>query len=332
MLNKFVKFAAVAVLAVSAGVASEAQSVKGTIALPGLPEGVGVNFITNRVYVAIANFNNVYDSLAIIDGQTDKLIGTIKIPPIGQTVAVDVVRNLVYVAGSYFDANGVEQSKVAVVSGYTNKVTSTIPITTTAGTGLEGIAVDPFSGDVYIANASDNEIDVLSSPEKRRIKARIPVAESPFGVAVNPFIPGTELYVALSNGTVDVISTRTNVIENVATVGNTNDRIAVNYLTGNVFVTNNEYGPSTVGVLDSKGNVLANVAVGNTPFGVDVDLVTNLAFVTNSQDGTVSVIDGSTNTVKATLPVNGLYLAVNPFTEKVYVGGQDASLTVIREN
>jgi len=74
-----------------------------------------------------------------------------------------------------------------------------------------------------------------------------------------------------------------------------------------------------------------NVAVGNVPFEVDVDLLKNLAFVTNTQDGTVSVIDGKTNTVKDSLPVTGLYIAVNPTTEKVYVGGQDNSLTGLNE-
>ena len=50
-----------------------------------------------------------------------------------------------------------------------------------------------------------------------------------------------------------------------------------------------------------------------------------------TSSGTVSVVDGKTNTVKSVLPVTGLYIAVNPATEKVYVGGQDSSLTVLDE-
>jgi YVTN family beta-propeller protein len=328
MLNKLAKVVGIVVLAVSVGAAVNAQSIKGTIALPGLPEGIGVNFITNRIYVAIPNFDNISDSVAIIDGKSDTVISTISIPPVGQSVAVDVVRDLIYVGGTYFDVNGVEQSKVAVINGRTKKVVKTIPITTTEGNGIEGLAVDSLTGNVYVSNASDNVVDVICA-ETWRIIARISVAESPFGVTVNPF--NDLVYVALSNGTVDVIDGRRNIIKTTATIGDANAGIAVDWSTGHVFVTNNDFGPSTLGVLDHKGDVITNIAVGNTPFGVDVDLITNLAFVTNTQDGTVSAIDGKTNTVKATLAVTGLYIAVNPATEKVYVGGQDSSLTVLKE-
>jgi YVTN family beta-propeller protein len=319
--------AGIAVLAISAGAVVNAQSIKGTITLPGLPEGIGVNFLTNRIYVAVPNFDNISDSLVVIDGKSDTVISTISIPPVGQSVAVDLVRNLVYVGGTYFDVNGIEQSKVAVINGRTNKVLTVVPISTTEGLGIEGLAVNSLTGNVYVSNASDDVVVVIAA-EGEKIRARISVAQDPFGVTVNPF--NDRIYVALSNGTVDVIDGGKNRIT-TSTIGDANAGIAVNWATGNVFVTNNDFGPSTLGVLDKKGNVLTSVAVGDTPFGVDVDLLTNLAFVTNTQDGTVSVIDGKTNTVKAILPVTGLYIAVNPATEKVYVGGQDSSLTVLKE-
>jgi len=328
MLNKLAKMASIVALTISTGGVANAQSVKGTISLPGLPEGIGVNFITNRVYVAIPNFDNISDSLAIIDGKSDTVITTISIPPVGQSVAVDVVRDLVYVGGTYFDENGIEQSKVAVINGRTKKVVRTIPITTTEGNGIEGLAVNSLTGNVYVSNASDNVVDVICA-ENEKIKDRISVAQSPFGITVNPF--NNEVYVALSNGTVDVIDGRKNIIKTTATIGDANAGIAVNWSTGHVFVTDNDFGPSTLGVLDRMGNVVTDIAVGNTPFGVDVDLITNLAFVTNTQDGTVSIIDGKTNTVKSNVAVTGLYIAVNPATEKVYVGGQDSSLTVLKE-
>jgi DNA-binding beta-propeller fold protein YncE len=76
---------------------------------------------------------------------------------------------------------------------------------------------------------------------------------------------------------------------------------------------------------------LANVTVGNTPYGIDVDLSTNLAFVADTQDESVAVIDGNTNTTTEYLPVTGVYVAVNPVTSKVYVTGQSNSLTVLNE-
>jgi YVTN family beta-propeller protein len=177
-------------------------------------------------------------------------------------------------------------------------------------------------------NASDNVIDVIHW-RGTKVQTTIAVSESPLGVSVNPF--KNQLYVALSNGSVDVIDAEKDTITTTTLVGGSNAGIATNWVTGNVFVTNNSFGPSTTSVLDNKGNVLANIEVGSTPYGVDVDFGTNLAFVANTQDNTVSVIDGATNTVSSTVPVTGLYVAVNPATEKVYVSGLNNSVTVLNE-
>ena len=328
MLSKSVTIAALAVVSITAAASASAQSIKSSIALPGVPEGIGINSFTDRIYVALPNFDNVSDSVAVIDGKTDKVISTLTIPPVAQNVAVDIVRDLVYVAGTYFDANGVEQSKVVVLNGRTNKIIYVIRVSTTDGPGIEGLAVNSITGEVYVSNASDNVIDVIL-PGWTKIEKQIPVADSPFGVTVNPF--NNQVYVALSNGTVDVIDGRKKTVTTSTAVGSTNAGIAVNWVTGNVFVTNNVFGTSTVGVLDKKGALLTDVIVGNTPFGVDVDFTTNLAFVTNTQDGTVSIINGKTNAVQGILPVTGLYVAVNQATSKVYVGGQDDSITVLAE-
>ena len=60
---------------------------------------------------------------------------------------------------------------------------------------------------------------------------------------------------------------------------------------------------------------------------------TNRVYVCNQDDGTVSVLDGSTNTVLATVPVgtepDGI--AVNPTTNRVYVANfGDDTVSVIQ--
>jgi YVTN family beta-propeller protein len=47
--------------------------------------------------------------------------------------------------------------------------------------------------------------------------------------------------------------------------------------------------------------VTARMGVGKAPYGVGVDPSTNTVYVTNEASGTVSVIDGATNTVTATI-------------------------------
>jgi YVTN family beta-propeller protein len=312
MLIKLVKLVAIAALAVSAGSASNAQSVKGAIPLASQPEELAVNYLTNRIYVALPSFGSTADSIAVIDGKSDTVIDTISIPPVGQRVAVDVVTNAIYAAGCYTDDNGDQQCEVAVVNGWNKKVRRTITVTTTSGAGIEGIAVDPLTGTVFISNASDNVIDVIHRGSDK-VNDEISVEQSPFGITVNPF--NSQVYVALSNNTVDVIDAIKQTITSTTTVGGTNAGIAVNWLTGNVFVTDNTLGYSKV---------------GKTPLGIDVDLNTNLVFVANTQGNALSVIDGSTNTVTETLAVAGQYVAVNPVTGKVYITGQ-SKITVLNE-
>ena len=72
MLHKYAKSVALTVLAVSAVTVVHAQTVQGTIALPGLPEQVAVNPFTNRIYVAVPNFGaEPYDYLTVINGKTE---------------------------------------------------------------------------------------------------------------------------------------------------------------------------------------------------------------------------------------------------------------------
>ena len=74
--------------------------------------------------------------------------------------------------------------------------------------------------------------------------------------------------------------------------------------------------------------VTAIVPVGQHPSGVAVDPTTGTAYVTNYGDDTLSLIDESTDTVTATVPV-GIGepegVAVDPITDTVYVTGRSGS-------
>jgi YVTN family beta-propeller protein len=82
--------------------------------------------------------------------------------------------------------------------------------------------------------------------------------------------------------------------------------------------------------------VTATVPVGKWASGVAVDPGTHTVYVTNRDDDTVSVIDASTRTVTATVPLgtgpdeNPAGVAVDPGTHTVYVtNGGDGTVAVI---
>ncbi len=67
---------------------------------------------------------------------------------------------------------------------------------------------------------------------------------------------------------------------------------------------------------------MTSIPVGNSPRTVDVNEITNKIYVANN-DGTVSVIDGTTNTVIDTITTvnNSRGIAVNEITNRIYVSG-----------
>jgi YVTN family beta-propeller protein len=76
------------------------------------------------------------------------------------------------------------------------------------------------------------------------------------------------------------------------------------------------------------------IAVGRNPDFVAVNSTTNTIYSSNSTQGTVSVIDGATNTPAATISVGGLPqgIAVNPATNQIYVAlfnGLSSTVSVI---
>lgn len=334
MRNRIVNPFAVSILLASAAALANGQTVTASIALPNLPEQVATNPITNRVYVAVPNFGSpAYDYLTVVDGKKNTVIKNIQIPPVAYAVTVDPLRNIIYVGGAYLETDGsINGSEVIAINGATNKILKTISVTsTTSGNGIQGLAANWVTGDVYVANGSDSEIDVIHN---LTLKSRISVGGDPYGVAVNQLL-GT-VYMSLADvGGVLVIDPKTDAITTSTAFGAAGAGIAVDSVSGNVFTTNSVAAPSVgqVGVLGSAGNLLATVPVGNLPIGIDADLGSHLVFVANTGDDTLSVINGSTSTVTATVPVSSLFVAVNPITQKVYIAPQDpvAALTVTTE-
>jgi YVTN family beta-propeller protein len=330
MFNKYVNTLVVTALALSAGVVAHSQTVSSKITLPNLPEKIAVDQVADRIYVAVPNFGaKPYDDLVVISGITNKIIGTYHIPPYAYAIAVDAVAGKVYIAGTDEDGN----SKLVEWCISDKAVMRVIPITTTPGDGLVGVAADLITHRVYVSNASDNEIDVIHNGQDV-VSARIPLSAEPFGVTVNPYT--SQVYVALLNGGVSVINALTNTTTTTTEVpGNpANSGIAVDILTGNVYTANATYTDnSSVAVLNGAGTVTGSITVGNTPISLDIDPFTGLLFVANSQDGTVDAIATSTNTIQKQLPVSGLFVAVSYIGQKVYVGANDGTptLTVISE-
>ncbi len=85
----------------------------------------------------------------------------------------------------------------------------------------------------------------------------------------------------------------------------------------------------------AEPTVIATIPVGTWPlFGVGVNTITNRIYVANVGSNNVSVIDGATNAVVATVSVGDFPKAVgaNPNTNRIYVtNDNDNTVSVIQD-
>src|SRR5216683_88129 len=100
---------------------------------------------------------------------------------------------------------------------------------------------------------------------------------------------------------------------------NASRAIGVNSHTGKVYAVATSRGQVTVFEAGQKG--IRSVAVGKDPVALAVNAVTNRIYVANNGSGSVSVIDGASDAVVATVDVGHLpyVLAVNATTNTIFV-------------
>jgi len=351
--------AALAVLGNASPAAAE-PTVIATIAVGTSPFGVGVNATTNRIYVA----NQFGNDVSVIDGATNTGIdtdgnagnGITRIPvgsgPIG--VVANPATNRVYVANQF-------SSNVSVIDGATDTEIDTDGnpangITRIAvGSGPVGVAVNPTTNRIYVANgdswnvsvidgATDTEIDTDGNPANGI--TRIPVGDRPLLLAVNPTT--NRIYVAnwLSDD-LSVIDGATNTVGATVPVGVGPLGVSANPTTNRIYVTNagNPIPGNDVSVIDgatdteidtdgNPGNGITRILVGDSPHGVASNATTNRVYVANQSNDNVSVIDGASNTVVATVPVGDFLwcVGVNPSTNRIYVTNRnDNTVSVIED-
>lgn len=208
------------------------------------------------------------------------------------------------------------------------------PVSVAVGDMPSGLAQDPVTGNVYVANSGDGTVSVVD-PEAQTVIDTINVGGTPEQVAADPSA-GIVYVTNFTDDAFDVIDTSTNTVVNTISVGNGADGIAVNPLTGDIYVTN--FIDDTLSVVPNPAvtalpsvSAISTVAVGNGPIDVDYNPLTNRIFVVNANDDTLSVVDATALEVTATLPtgITPDGVAVNPGENLVYVVNHDVNSVTI---
>jgi YVTN family beta-propeller protein len=225
-------------------------------------------------------------------------------------------------------------SALPMVSYYHHQAyAQTVIDTIDVGNSPRSIAVNPSTNRIYVANIFDNTVSVIDGTTNTVI-ATVDVGNSPTDVAVNP---STNRIYVTSAGAVSVIDGTTNEVIDTVDVGGSPIDVAVNPDTNRIYVGTitevQETFRSAVSVIDGTTNQvidtfdLGSGVAGVSGVAVAVNPSTNRIYViTNIIDsrgaGVITVIDGTTNTVIATVndpETDPTDVAVNPSTNRIYV-------------
>ena len=229
-------------------------------------------------------------------------------------------------------SNLAENSTITAYSLNTGAALATFPTTGVA----EALAFSPDGGTVYAAESGDyvGVIDVATNT----LTANIPVGFWPTSLAVSA--DGSTVYVtdAQSNA-ISVINASTRTVTATIPAGASPQSVIISpdgatlYVAGSGNSSNDEAGTITM-ISTATDGITGTISMGDGAGAAAVALSPDggTAYVANADSNAVSVIDLTTDTVTATIPV-GLFpdsLTVTPDGRAVYVANSSSgSISVI---
>jgi len=297
-----------------------ADQVVATIPIAGQGLGIiGVNPQTNMIYVE--DFSTKYfhgSTVHVIDGSTNSVVHTIQVLSTPFYLAVNPNTNLIYVTSE-------PGYRLTVINGSTNTIVNTIHLNFPMG-----VAINPTTNKIYVMS---DGLTVIDGSTNNSVVTSVPATCTAF-VAVNPNT--NQVYLANYFGnSVCVINGTTNTLVGSIGVGTDLLGIGVDAITNKIYVTND----TAVTVIDGSTNrVVDTIPIGNsnsdTTDNIAVNPTTNKIYVVNNSNNTVTVIDGSTDTVSGTISVQAPNtIAANPDTNMIYVSNSGVNtISVIDGN
>jgi DNA-binding beta-propeller fold protein YncE len=281
-----------------------------------------------------------------------QVIATVPVGPYPQSSAVNPVTNKIYVVNNNcidYPNPCAGNGTVTVIDGAT-LATNTV----TVGSNPYGVAVNPITNQIYVANICGNDVTCSSYSGTVTVIDGVSLTTTTVSVGANPYVPvvnsvTNKIYVPnacgndptcaspYSSGTVTVIDGATNNPTSV-TVGILPDALDVNTASNQIYVAN-ECGDdpycastATMTVIDGASLATTDVAIGGYyPYAIAVNSVTNKIYVPSQcfgnpscqgdPNGTVTVVDGASLAI-TNVAIGGNYpfaIAVNSVTNKIYV-------------
>ncbi|NTU70523.1 MAG: leucine-rich repeat protein [Coriobacteriia bacterium] len=285
-------------------------SVVGTFTVGANPKALVVDRVRNKLFVANAGPNNSGTTVSAIDLATNA-VSSITVGTGPLDLVVDEVAGRLYVANFW-------SHNVTVIDAATSLVTTTVAV----GQFPNAIALNNTSHKVYTTNQDGNSVTVIDAAAGFT-STSIGVGWEPRAVDVNQTTG--EVYVCDHNG-VSVIDGTTNEFKRTAEAGNISQTVAVDEVTGKVYVANQL--SSDVTVIDVVGGYTTKqLMTGGQPTALAINSSLGKIYVSCVADGWVRVIDRTTDAMidKVTVGLHPFGMALNETDRKVYTANSGAS-------
>jgi len=281
------------------------------------PSGVGVNPVTNKIYVSLAPLGAV----AVIDGNNNTVLLNIPLGPNLRDVAVNPATNRIYVA------EAAAANQVHVIDGSNDTFIASLPV----GSNPRWIGVNPTIDRIYVGNESSNSVTTIDGLV---LGPTFPVGGVPGGIGVHT---GTgNVYVGVATP-VHGVEVYTSAGALVTTIGGINSPNAVVVDSGSNLAYVASETASTLTIIDTTSNtiVLPTAAVGANPYGVALNRARNRAYTANGGSTSVSIVNTVTHVIDepdVQVDLGTADIDYNPTNDLLYVANfSDCTISILSD-
>lgn len=136
-------------------ISGQTNKVTGTVSGVSGPFAIAVNQKTNRIYVTtLKAIPRIVHGVAVINGQTHQVVARIAVSRgvegnVG--IAADPLTNVIYTTVN-------SANSVAAINGQTSRIIATAPV----GRSPSGVAVNPLTNRIYVADTGNGKLPVLT--------------------------------------------------------------------------------------------------------------------------------------------------------------------------
>jgi YVTN family beta-propeller protein len=264
--------------------------------------------------------NGAGNTVSVLAQATNTVTHTLPIGHGAQMASYDPKNGYVYVATP-------ESENVSVLNPATNTVVGSV----TTNNYPDGVTAAPGTGDVFVLNQGSFRVETnltVLGPTSDVPVASVPLVVYPYGITA---APNGALYVANWGGNdTYLLRASTNRVTGVGPAGYEPTSSAYDPSNGELYVIDTVYAEVTV--LSASGTLVTTVAGPYDPQGIAFDAADGDFYVSNGL-GTVTLIDGATNSVAQTLTVasgaNLVGVLYDPHTLEVYVTDTTTSSVIV---